>query len=118
MVEDSTGTKGDLFYVAQEYYAMIDNTSLFRERAVDIAIDECISEGILVEFLSRNRAEAAMFTIHEHNEERECMKLKESHKQYAYEQGREEGIKKSLHNLMKNQGITEEEARIALGLKK
>ena len=44
------------------------------ERAVDLAIDECISEGILVEFLSGNRAEAAMFTIHEHNEEREWMK--------------------------------------------
>lgn len=203
----------DLFYVAQEYYAMVDNTSLFGERAVripaprfvvfyngigkqperqilrlsdlympeepepmlelqvlvlninegyntwlkekcramyeymvyvdkvryysnqmkddlekavDIAIDECISEGILVEFLSRNRAEAAMFTIHEHNEEREWMKLKEAHKQYAYEQGheegfeqgREKGIAESLHNLMKNQGISEEEARVALGLKK
>lgn len=58
-----------------------------------------------------------MFTIHEHNEEREWMKLKESHKQYAYEQGYEEGIKESLYNLMKNQGMTEEEARVALGLK-
>ena len=67
-----------------------------------------------------------MFTIHEHNEEREWMKLKEAHKQYAYEQGheegfeqgREKGIAESLHNLMKNQGISEEEARVALGLKK
>lgn len=87
------------------------------ERAVDMAIDECISEGILVEFLSRNRAEAAMFTIHEHNEEREWAKLRESFKLYAYEQGREDGIAESLHNLMKNQGMTEEEARVALGLK-
>ena len=229
----------DLFYVAQEYYAMVDNTSLFGERAVkipaprfvvfyngldkhpesqmlklsdlyipeetnpmlelqvlvlninegyntwlkekcrtmyeymvyvdrvryysnqmedleqavDIAIDECISEGILVEFLSRNRAEAAMFTIHEHNEEREWMKLRESFKLYAYEQGcekgyeqghekgyeqghekgyeqgheegfeqgREKGMAESsdifLHNLMKNEGMTEEAARAALGLK-
>ena len=70
-----------------------------------------------------------MFTIYEHNEEREWMKLREAHKQYAYEQGfekgreegrekgREEGITESLHNLMKNLGMTEEEARIALSLK-
>lgn len=66
MVEDFTGTKEqstpspnmplrDLFYVAQEYYAMVyvDRVRYYSnqmkddlEQAVDIAIDECISEGI------------------------------------------------------------------------
>ena len=57
-----------------------------------------------------------MFTMFEHSEEEEWRKFKEAER----ELGREEGFKESselfLHNLMENTGMTEEAARVALGL--
>ena len=70
------------------------------EKAVDIAIDECISEGILVEFLSRNRAEAAMFTIHEHDEEREWMKLRESFNYLRMSKVMKKGLNKVMKKVL------------------
>ena len=40
------------------------------EDAVEGAITECIREGILAEFLSKNRAEAKRMSIYEYDEER------------------------------------------------
>ena len=40
------------------------------EDAVEQAITECIAEGILAEFLSRNRAEAKKVSIYEYDEEK------------------------------------------------
>lgn len=41
------------------------------EKAVERAVAECIREGILSEFLSRNRAEAIKMSIYEYDEERQ-----------------------------------------------
>ena len=83
------------------------------ENAVERAVDECIREGILANFLSKDRAGAVMFSVNEHNEEEEWRKFREAEREYGFELGMEQ----ALYNLMKNQGMTEEEARIALGLK-
>ena len=40
------------------------------EDAVEQAITECISEGILAEFLLKNRAEAKRMSIYEYDEEK------------------------------------------------
>lgn len=53
-----------------------------------------------------------MFAMFEHNEEEEWRKFKEAER----ELGREEEREQLVYNLMKNQGMTEEEARKALGL--
>lgn len=107
-----------------EYMVFTDKIRYYRNKvghelksAIKIAVKECIKEGILVDFLSREKEEAIMFAMFEHNEEEEWRKFKEAER----EMGREEGFKESsnlfLHNLMKNLGMTEEEARVALGLK-
>ena len=56
--------------------------------AVARAIDECIKEGILVEFLRKNRSEVKMVSILEYDREWEEKKLRKA----EYEAGRSEGI--------------------------
>ena len=56
--------------------------------AVVRAIDECIKEGILVEFLRKNRSEVKMVSILEYDNEWEEKKLRKA----EYEAGRSEGI--------------------------
>ena len=110
-----------------EYMLYVEKVRYYRnvlkyplKQAVEIAIDECIKEGILAEFLSRNRAEAVMFSINEHNEEREWQKLRESEREYGIEigieRGREEEQKRLVENLMRNKGMTLEEAKEVLGI--
>ena len=56
--------------------------------AVARAIDECIKEGILVEFLRKNRSEVKMVSILEYDKEWVEKKLRKA----EYEAGRSEGI--------------------------
>ena len=58
------------------------------EEAVERAVEECIKEGILAEFLMRNRAEVIKVSIYEYNREFEEKKLRKA----EYEAGRQDGI--------------------------
>ena len=58
------------------------------KEAIDRAITECIREGILSDFLRKNRAEALEMSWYEYNEE---LHLK-SERQIAYEEGIEHGM--------------------------
>lgn len=69
------------------------------EEAVDRAIDECIKEDILREFLEKNRAEAKSMSIYEYNEE-EHIKLE---REDAFEDGRVFGIEEGQLNKLKEQ---------------
>ena len=64
--------------------------------AVELAITECIREGILSDFLSRNRAEVLKVSIFEYDQELEEKKLREAEFEYGREtgiqQGRSEGL--------------------------
>ncbi|MDD6441144.1 MAG: hypothetical protein PUG71_03390 [bacterium] len=60
------------------------------EAAVERAITECIREGILSEFLSRNRAEAKRMSIYEYDEERHMRQTRAE----GYEDGEAAGMKK------------------------
>ena len=55
--------------------------------AVERAVTECIREGILAEFLSRNRAEVMKVSIFEYDQELEEKKYREA----EYEHGRQDG---------------------------
>lgn len=55
-------------------------------KAVNLAVDECICEGIVAEFLSRNKAEAIAVSIYEYDEEKHLKNL--------FEEGKAEGILK------------------------
>lgn len=62
------------------------NVSL--EEAVTRAVDECIEEGILAEFLLKNKTEVIKVSIYEYDKEFEEKKLRKA----EYEAGRQDGI--------------------------
>lgn len=64
------------------------------ERAVERAVSECIQEGILKEFLEKNKAEAMKVSIYEYDEERHIRQERED----AWEEGEQAGEKKILKN--------------------
>ena len=63
--------------------------------AVARAIDECIKEGILVEFLRKNCSEVKMVSILEYDKEWEEKKLRKA----EYEAGKTEGITEVIQNM-------------------
>ena len=74
--------------------------SMKLEDAVERAITECIREGILSEFLSKNRAEAKRMSIYEYDEERHMRQTRAE----GYEDGEAAGMKKG-EILGRQQGI-------------
>ena len=58
------------------------------EEAVERAVEECIKEGILEEFLVKNKAEVIKMSIYEYDKEFEEKKLRKA----EYEAGRQDGI--------------------------
>lgn len=64
--------------------------------AVERAVNECIKQGILQEFLLKYKAEAIQMSIFEYDEEREMQLIKESMRQVYSKEGREEGRKQGL----------------------
>ena len=61
------------------------------DEAVELAIKECIAEGILAEFLKHNRAEVYKVSIFEYDKEKEEKKLRKAEREYGREEGRIEG---------------------------
>lgn len=59
--------------------------------AVEKAVNECIAEGILSEFLKKNRAEAIKMSIYEYDEELHLKTLFEEGVEQGVEQGIEQG---------------------------
>ena len=68
------------------------------EDAVDEAIDDCLRQDILRDFLIRNKAEAKHMSIYEYNEELHLRNLLEQGREEGREQGREEGRKEEREN--------------------
>ena len=62
--------------------------------AVERAVDECIAEGILTEFLMKNKAEVIKVSIYEYDKEFEEKKLRKA----EYEAGVEAGERKHLES--------------------
>ena len=67
--------------------------------AVERAVDECISEGILADFLSEHRAEAIAMSIYEYDQEKHIRQERED----AWEDGRIEGERAGEKNKLKEQ---------------
>lgn len=78
------------------------------EAAVERAITECIREGILADFLSRNRTEAKKVSIYEYDEEKHLRMEREQSYADGLEQGIERGIERGIE-----QGIVQEQYRMA-----
>ena len=84
-------------YVVKVRKYVSKNISL--EEAVTRAVDECIEEGILAEFLMKNKAEVIKVSIYEYDKEFEEKKLRKA----EYEAGVEAGIELGERSLLKNQ---------------
>ena len=80
---------------------MTQNISL--EEAVTRAVDECIEEGILAEFLVKNKAEVIKVSIYEYDKEFEEKKLRKAEYEAGVEAGIESGIELGERSLLKKQ---------------
>ena len=100
------------------------------EEAVEQAITECIREGILKDFLEKNRREAIRVSIYEYDEERHIRQEREDAweegERIGLEKGRQEGVRSGLEKgrqesrrrivkNMLNQKKTEEEIALLTG---
>ena len=89
-------------------------------QAVKRAVDECIREGILAEFLTRNRNEVINMSIFEYDKELEEKKLRKAEYEAGHEAGFAEGERhghEAGFSEGKNHAATET-ARRMLNLKK
>ena len=84
-------------------------TEMSLDEAVERAITECTREGILAEFLKKNRAEAKKVSIYEYDEER--------HMRQTREEGMEDGISQVAANMLKMREFTDEQIKAVTGLK-
>ena len=70
------------------------------DEAVNRAVDECIRNDVLADFLKRNRAEVVMMSIFEYNQEEEERKLRAAERQAGYASGVEHGIRQGIERGM------------------
>ena len=70
--------------------------SMELEAAVEKAVDKCIHDGILEEFLQRNRAEVIAVSIFEYDKEEEERKLRKAEFEAGEQSGIEKGIEKGI----------------------
>ena len=61
-------------------------------QAVKRAVDECIREGILAEFLTQNRNEVISMSIFEYDKELEEKKLRKAEYEAGFSEGEKHGI--------------------------
>lgn len=88
-------------YVARVRKYVTQNIPL--EEAVTRAVDECIEEGILAEFLVKNKAEVIKVSIYEYDKEFEEKKLRKAEYEAGVEAGVESGIELGERSLLKKQ---------------
>lgn len=79
-----------------DLYTIKEECSLELEEAVERAIKEFIQEGILKEFLEKNRAEAKNMSIFEYDQEKHIKQEREE----AWEEGRKEGKKAGERDML------------------
>ena len=75
--------------------------------AVNRAVDECIREGVLADFLSRNKSEVVAMSIFEYDEE-EHMRLE---RRDAKAEGKAEGKAESVIELLEELGMVPEKLK-------
>ena len=70
------------------------------DEAVSRAVNECIKENILADFLRKNRAEAIHMSIFEYDEERELALLRKDEYNAGMEAGKEAGIRENTESIV------------------
>ena len=72
------------------------------DAAAERAVDECIHEGVLSDFLRKNRGEAIEMSIFEYDEERELKLIRRAEYEEGLKEGREDGLKQGRLAAIKN----------------
>lgn len=75
--------------------------------AVKLAVNDCIQNNILAEFLRRNKSEVIAMSIFEYDKEEEERKLRKA----EYEAGKEDGVKTTIEKIARYTGYKETELR-------
>ena len=86
------------------------------DEAIERAITECISEGILADFLRKNRAEAKKVSIYEYDEERHMRHTREEGMEEGYANRLSQGIIQTAVNMLKLKEFTDIQIREVTGL--
>ena len=86
------------------------------DEAVERAITECIGEGILADFLRKNRAEAKKVSIYEYDEERHMRQTREEGMEEGYANGLSQGIIQTAVNMLKLKEFADIQIREVTGL--
>lgn len=87
----------------------------FRE-AVENAVDYCIENSILADFLLKNRAEAIEMSIFEYDEEKHMKSERKEWREIGREEGRAELLIQNVESTMKYFGIELQQACEGLGI--
>lgn len=108
LTEKCKTLKEYMLYIERiRYYKEDEKKSL--QEAVETAVDECIKEGILADFLRKNKAEAIAVSIFEYDEEKELKLLRESEREYGIEIGRDEECIANIKKMKVNLNLTVEQ---------
>lgn len=105
----NAGNNGELLgncKTLREYATQMDI-----EEAVERAITECIREGILAEFLKRNRAEAIKVSIYEYNEELHLENVRREGFEEGMSLGKTRAIQELLLEILNDLGVVSEELK-------
>ena len=78
-------------------------------QAVKRAVDECIREGILAEFLARNRNEVISMSIFEYDKELEEKKLRKAEYEYGFAEGEKHAAIETAKRMLKTNNFSLEE---------
>ncbi len=107
------GNNKELLEVCQtlrEYMIFVDRIRLYTktmelDAAAERAVDECIQEGVLSDFLRKNRGEAIEMSIFEYDEERELKLIRRAEYEEGLKEGREEGREDGLKSHLRSQVV-------------
>ena len=109
LTEKCRTLKEYMLYIEKiRYYTDIEKKSL--QEAVEISVDECIREGILPDFLRKNKAEAIAVSIFEYDEEKELRLIREDEREYGIEIGIEQERVANVNKVMDKLNISAEQA--------
>ena len=90
------------------------------KKAINMAIDRCIEEGVLVEFLMENRSEVVKVTQLDYTFDRQIMMEREAGREEGKEVGKQEGLEAAqcdaIRNIMKSLKLSADEAMDILNI--
>ena len=105
----------------KEYMIYVDKVRNYAEKmrlkeAVELAVDECIGEGVLREFLLKQKNEVVKMSIYEYDEEREMKLIRQDEREMGIQEGVMSGVLQSIRNIMINMNVVAQEAMRLLGV--